>query len=87
MQNSINFTLVKQLRVLRLNAFQFYRHLLAGGHVRPEVDVAEGTGADLTPEAVFLAHAQLHDFIDLLGWVRWVSGVDDGLGIVCFGDI
>lgn len=86
MQNSINFTLIKQLRVLRLDAFQFYRHLLAGGHVRPKVNVAEGPGADLTPEAVFLAHAQLHYFIDLVGWERWIGGVDGGLGFVRFDD-
>ena len=59
-QNSVNFALVKQLWMFRLNAFQFDRHLLAGGHVRPEVNVAEGPGADLAPQAVFLAHAQLH---------------------------
>jgi hypothetical protein len=63
--------------MLRLNAFQFDRHLLAGGHVRPEVDVAEGPGADLAPKAVFLAHAQLHRVY----WIWLIEAeVDSGDG-------
>jgi len=66
--------------MLRLNAFQFDRHLLAGGHVRPEVDVAEGPGADLAPQAVFLAHAQLHCvYIDLVDLMRRLLAMFRGI--------
>ncbi len=52
MQNSINFTFVQKLWMLRLDAFQFNRHLLPRRHVRSEVDVAEGTGTDFAAQAV-----------------------------------
>mmetsp|Transcript_15186 Transcript_15186/g.31574 ORF Transcript_15186/g.31574 Transcript_15186/m.31574 type:complete len:164 (+) Transcript_15186:429-920(+) len=60
MQNPINFALIKELRMLGLDALELDRHLLAGGHVGPEVNVPEGTGADLAAEAIFLADAEFH---------------------------
>lgn len=43
--------------MLRLDTFQFDRHLFAGSHVGPEVNVAKGPGSDFTTEAVLFAHA------------------------------
>lgn len=57
MQNPINFTLIQQLRMFRLDTLKLDRHLLPGGHVGSEVDVSEGAGAYFTPEAVFFTDA------------------------------
>lgn len=48
--------------MLRLDALQFDRHLLAGGHVGSEVNISEGAGADFAAEAIFFADAELHFF-------------------------
>ena len=73
MQYPINLTLIKQLRMLRLNTLQLDSNFLTGGHVGTEVDVAEGTGTDLAAEAVLLADAELH-----CGWGGGRGGVRTG---------
>lgn len=40
-----------------LDTFQFNCHLFARRHVRAEVNVAKGAGADLATEAILFTHA------------------------------
>ena len=62
MENTINFALIQQLRVLGLDRLQLDSHLFSGGHISAQVDIAKRPASNLPPQAVLLPHSQLHGF-------------------------
>jgi hypothetical protein len=60
-QDAIDFALVQELRVFRLDRFQFDGHFFASGHVGSQIDITKGPTADLPTETVLFAHPKLHD--------------------------
>mmetsp|Transcript_12576 Transcript_12576/g.26627 ORF Transcript_12576/g.26627 Transcript_12576/m.26627 type:complete len:345 (+) Transcript_12576:829-1863(+) len=59
-QNPVNLALVQQLWVLCFHGFELDSHFFSRGHVGSEVNITEGTAADLPAETVLLSHSQLH---------------------------
>jgi hypothetical protein len=60
LQNSEYLGLVKELRVLALDTFEFYCNFLVGLNVGSQKDVAEGAAPDLSAEPVLSSDSKLH---------------------------
>lgn len=69
-QYTVDFTLIKKLRVLCLHAFKLDSNLLSSSHVCSQVDISERSAPDLAPEAVLLSHTELHCCFVYEFW-RW----------------
>uniref|UniRef100_A0AAG5D9D6 Uncharacterized protein n=1 Tax=Anopheles atroparvus TaxID=41427 RepID=A0AAG5D9D6_ANOAO len=70
LQHLVELALDVQLGVLRFDALQLDRDLLAGGDVCAEIDVTERAGTDLPTESVLVADAQLHRVVFLFATLR-----------------
>ena len=82
MQNTINLGFIQQLRMLRLDRFQFNGDFFARGHVGTQINVTKRSAANLAAEPVLFPHAEFHlvmvvVVIVLACWFRSCACIND----------
>lgn len=64
LKDSVNFGLIKQLRMLALQRLQFDGHLLAGVDVGSSVDFAEGPAPYFHPDPKLSCYSKFHSILN-----------------------